>query len=133
MRNHDDDTPLGIKRAFVAGQALSVQLRDEFLVGGHEQLERRAFADLGSEGAGRTEGQPHLHPGLGSEGGRDLGDSELQIGRGGDHRRLSFGGCGQGKDGEGCPAEEHEGFQGIAAVDHERLLSAICAKANETA
>ena len=96
MWHHDHDPPDGIEVTFVAGQALGMQIGNELLVCGHEDLERRAFTYLAGKIAGRAHRQPHTHTCLCLEGRRNFLDRELQVRSGRDDRRvvLSAGGSG---------------------------------------
>ncbi len=75
----------GVERAAVAGAGAvgdeAVGVRD---VGGGEQIERRALAELLGEQPGRAEGEHRLDPGAGLERGADLGERAGQVGGGRD-------------------------------------------------
>jgi hypothetical protein len=118
VRDHHDDAPDPVEVALVAGEAVPVEVEDELLVGGEEDLEGRAFPNLPGEVAGRAERQAHLHPRVVPEGLGDLLDGELQVGGRRDDRRL----LGAGNGDEGDPSQEGEGGN---AGDHPSLHS-IC-------
>lgn len=91
VRDHQHDAAFGIEVTLVPGEAIFVKIVDEFLVGGHEQLEWSALANLGGEIPGRAEGEFHFLAGVGLEGCGNLGDGELQVGSGRDDRHVALG------------------------------------------
>ena len=92
FRYHQDDPPDGVEDAFIPGETVAGEVLHIGFVGGEIEIERGTLADLPGEIAGRAEGELDGLAGFCGERFGDFRQGELQIGSGGDGRRLGGGG-----------------------------------------